>query len=152
MLDQLRSEIEARIQAGHPGIIIDVLDALLAEMTITPDQCSYFINYQSYWRLKSMVTHLTNMFYRDGFNRDYSSFDRDRPTVKYPVENRISIDDGSAIGEIAQRVRNVEKTLNDIRPRRYTNVCKVCDACRSRRRRWPDHAVFIRPQPSVQLL
>lgn len=125
MLDQLRSEIESRIQSNHPTVIIAALDRLLDEIEV--DECSYYFFFKSYERLRSRITYFTRM-YMD------------------------CADDGSALGEIGKRLSNVLRKIEDIRDKRYERVCDECPACRTRRKPWPETAQFITPSSALAVL
>lgn len=58
MIEQLRAEIEQRLQASHPRIIISALDRLLME-AVEDEKCSYHHHFKVYRTLRSRITYFT---------------------------------------------------------------------------------------------
>lgn len=134
-LEGLKAEINDRLLASHPSIILEALESLLQEVAgahvaMRSGECTYSVNFRLYSGLHSRVSFL-------------------RRRLDYPW---IYAADGNlGMSAISRSLDTVDSNLRTLRMKRYENVCKVCKACLTRRKRWPEHAKFLRIPATSQL-
>lgn len=128
--EAILTEVEKRVRASHPAIILGALNQMLQELARLQEQvqsgqsCSYFVDFRPYMRLHLRLGHLRKLW--NGDNEKLSDYEWD-----------------TYFSQIAENVGNVKSKIRDLRLRRYTNVCLACNACKTRRRRWPDGTTFM---------
>jgi hypothetical protein len=139
-LEDIRSEIAAKVAASHPRIILDALDRLLREIAgahqdVRSGVCTYHVHFQTYAKLCSSITFLQRMFDNGLFGAD-AIYRRSRAQehASQPVE---------VYSNVEHRLNVAANRLHSLRMKRYENVCKECAACRTRRKRWPERTQFI---------
>lgn len=129
--EAILTEVEKRVQANHPAIILGALDQMLQELARLQRHmqsglvCSYSFDFRPYMRLHIRLNHLMKLWRGDN-------------------ESLLGYEWDTYFSHIAENVGNVRSKIRDLRMRRYTNVCLTCHACRTRRKRWPDGASFKR--------
>jgi hypothetical protein len=123
-LDELRQEIDRRLTTSESQVevLVAVIESLLRSSSDAASSCSYSRYFQVYRRFRSRLTALLRL----------SSYDYASP-----------------VSEIAMRIGNINKALAEIRDVRYQDVCRGCSACRTRRKQWPQHTIFMMPQRAL---
>lgn len=122
MLDELRQEIDRRVNDAHVVVLVTAFERLLYDVTAAQNPCAYHKHFQVYRQFRTRLT---------GLLRNAWSYD-------LPPDSKIIM-----------RIANINKALAEIRNARYDGVCRECPACRTRRKRWPTHATFLTYQPAL---
>jgi hypothetical protein len=139
-LDELKSEIDARVIASHPEIVLNALTQLLQDVSeahadILSGACSYHVHYRTYITLLSRITFLRRVLDRG-----------------WAWGNQWMEEDGwSSDSKVTKMLSAVDSNVRSLRMKRYENVCGKCAACRTRRKQWPDQTRFIDPAAPASL-
>lgn len=114
----IADRVSARVNSLHAEVLTRALDTLENRLTVAEfyatQVCSYGAVLDNYTALKISLHHL---------NRNYHD------------------SEGETAVDLHRRIADFERRLRALRHGMYSNVCLDCDACRSRRKAWPDHAV-----------
>lgn len=132
-LDELKSEIDAKVIAGHPEIVLNALTQLLQDISeahaeIRSGACSYHVHYRTYITLLSRITFLHRVLDRG-----------------WTMGNSWEDEGWGTEARVGERLRAVDKEVRSLRMKRYENVCGQCAACQTRRKLWPFQTRFIVP-------
>lgn len=131
-LDGIRSEVNRRVLACHPEIILEALENILQEIAGAHEEvrsgiCSYQINFHLYRSLRCRVTFL-----------------RKRLDISWVLPGKIAT--------IESSLSTIDSNLRALRMKRYENVCGKCESCKTRRRQWPECTKFTSHTPKPDYL
>lgn len=120
-LATIAGKIEARVIDLHAEVVSRALDALDRRLDAAEEhartKCSYGAVLGIYTAAKILHHHL---------NKHY----HDAPSKSEALD-------------LWERAQNQDRRIRTLRIGMYNNVCLECEACRSRRRKWPDHTTFV---------
>lgn len=127
-VEDLRIEIERRTTEQHGSVVIRAIDTILAKIQASPGiNCTYYWYFNKYRQLGSLRTAVIRAY------DECSTFEMDR------------------LNALDVRIKQLDESIEALRWQRYERVCGKCDACATRRTRWPEMATFVREEPALTL-